>query len=103
MSTGLFAVLAYQEGDRIIVEPFVTIAEVAETFAVNERTVRNWIADGKITAYRLAGRLIRIDPQSLELLYEPVQYQGRNSTRPCTTGGRMNTRNLMPKKEAKHV
>jgi excisionase family DNA binding protein len=59
------------------VEPFLTIAQVAETFAVSARTVRNWIRDGKITAYRIAGRIIRIDPRSLDLLYEPVQYQGR--------------------------
>ena len=58
-------------------EPFLTIAQVAETFAVSARTVRNWIRDGKITAYRIAGRIIRIDPRSLDLLYEPVQYQGR--------------------------
>jgi len=63
------------------VEPFLTIAEVARSFAVTERTVRNWITEGKITAYRLAGRLIRIDPRSLDLLYEPVQYQGRKTTR----------------------
>ena len=75
------AVLAYLKGDRFIVEPFLTIAEVAASFAVTERTVRNWIADGKITAYRLAGRLIRIDPRSLDLLYEPVQYQGRQAPR----------------------
>ncbi len=62
-------------------EPFLTIAEVAAAFAVTERTVRNWIAEGKITAYRLAGRLIRIDPRSLDLLYEPVQYQGRQAPR----------------------
>ena len=75
------AVLAYPKGDRVIVEPFLTIAEVAAAFAVTERTVRNWIAEGKITAYRLAGRLIRIDPRSLDLLYEPVQYQGRQTPR----------------------
>lgn len=57
-------------------ERFLTIAEVADMFAVTQRTVRNWITEGKITAYRLGGRLIRIDPRSIDLLYEPVHFTG---------------------------
>jgi len=55
---------------------FLTIADVAERYAVTARTVRNWIAQGIILAYRPGGRLIRIDAHSLNFLNEEVQFQG---------------------------
>lgn len=42
-----------------------SLAQVAEAFGVSERTVRRWIADGDIVAYRLGRRQIRIDTESL--------------------------------------
>jgi excisionase family DNA binding protein len=55
---------------------FLTIADVAERYAVSCRTVRNWIARGIILAYRPGGRVIRIDAHSLSFLHEEVQFQG---------------------------
>jgi excisionase family DNA binding protein len=54
-----------------------TIQEVADMYAVSIRTVKNWILAGKIHAYKVGPRLIRIDAGSLEMLCEPVQFQGR--------------------------
>lgn len=57
-------------------DELISINEAANRFAVTPRTIRQWIADGKIEAYRLGGRVIRIDVHSLYSLREPVQYQG---------------------------
>jgi excisionase family DNA binding protein len=57
-------------------DDYLTVEEVANLYAVSQRTVRNWINSGKIHAKRVGGRIIRIDAQSLDFLCEPVQYQG---------------------------
>jgi excisionase family DNA binding protein len=40
-------------------EEFLTVAEVAERLRLNHQTVRNWIDDGKLPAFRI-GRRVRI-------------------------------------------
>ncbi len=57
-------------------DEYLTIQEVAALYAVSEKTVRNWISEGKLEARRIGGRIIRIESRSLEFLSEPVQYQG---------------------------
>lgn len=41
-----------------------TIAQVADMFQVDPRTVRRWIAEGKLDAFRI-GRMIRIPKTAL--------------------------------------
>lgn len=57
-------------------DQLITIKDAAERFAVTPKTVRRWIADGKIEAHRCGGRLIRIDVHSLYMMREPVQFKG---------------------------
>lgn len=57
-------------------DDYLTIQEVATLYAVSERTVRNWIAEGRLEARRIGGRLIRIESRSLDSLSEPVNYRG---------------------------
>jgi excisionase family DNA binding protein len=40
-------------------EEFLTVAEVATRLKLNDQTVRNWIDDGKLPAFRI-GRRVRI-------------------------------------------
>jgi excisionase family DNA binding protein len=40
-------------------EEFLTVAEVAERLRLNDQTVRNWIDQGKLPAFRI-GRRVRI-------------------------------------------
>jgi excisionase family DNA binding protein len=47
-------------------EPLLTIAEVAESCQVSQRTVRRWIDSGDLPAY-LLGRLRRIAPKNLRI------------------------------------
>lgn len=44
---------------------YVTLNEAADYLAVGNRTIRNMIADGRLTGYRL-GRLIRLDLDEIE-------------------------------------
>jgi excisionase family DNA binding protein len=44
----------------------VSIAAAAEHYGVSRQTVRRWIARGKITAYRVEPRLIRVDLDEIE-------------------------------------
>jgi excisionase family DNA binding protein len=44
----------------------VSIAAAADHFCVSRQTVRRWIASGKITAYRVGPRLIRVDLEEIE-------------------------------------
>lgn len=62
-------------------DDYLTIQEVAILYAVTERTVRNWIYEGKLEARRVGGRVIRIESRSLDSLSEPVQFQGYRSRR----------------------
>jgi excisionase family DNA binding protein len=44
----------------------VSIAAAADHYGVSRQTVRRWIASGKITAYRVEPRLIRVDLEEIE-------------------------------------
>jgi excisionase family DNA binding protein len=45
---------------------WITIRAVCEEHGLGERTVRRYIAEGKLTAYRVGGRLIRLDAEEVE-------------------------------------
>ena len=48
---------------RLVLSP----AEAAEAFGVGERTMRRWIADGTVPAFRV-GRVVRVRLEDLERL-----------------------------------
>lgn len=59
---------------------YLTISEVAEIYAVSEKTVRRWISSSQIIAYKVGGgRTIRIDSSSLGGILEPVNYRGHTA------------------------
>lgn len=43
----------------------LTIGQVAERLNVSTRTVRAWIASGRLDVFRLGARCVRIDEQAL--------------------------------------
>jgi excisionase family DNA binding protein len=57
---------------------YYSVEEVAELFGVSRRTVRNWINEGKLEAYVVGGRLIRVLPSSLDALAVPIHRRSRN-------------------------
>jgi excisionase family DNA binding protein len=48
------------------VSKMVSIAAAADHYGVSRQTVRRWIASGRITAYRVGPRLIRVDLDEIE-------------------------------------
>lgn len=53
------------------IEKHYSPAEVAERLSVDERTIRRWIADGKLASFKVGGHLIRIPESSVhDLLVE---------------------------------
>lgn len=51
---------------------YVTIGSAAEYLSVTDRTIRNYIARGDLTGYRVGSRAIRIDLRELEGLLTPI-------------------------------
>ncbi|GLE52325.1 excisionase family DNA-binding protein [Mycobacterium montefiorense] len=50
---------------------YAKIAEAADYLQVTDRTIRQMIADGRLTGYRSGGRLVRIDLNELDAAMKP--------------------------------
>jgi excisionase family DNA binding protein len=55
-------------------ERFLSLEDVAERLQVSDRTVRRWVKDGKLAAYK-PGREWRIRPSDLEEFLESRKVQ----------------------------
>ena len=49
----------------------MTLAQAAEFTQLSERTLRRYIAEGTLVAYR-AGRAIRLRPEDVDALFTPT-------------------------------
>lgn len=56
---------------------FETIAEAAARTRVCTKTLRRWIAAGRLTAYRYGPHLIRLDPAEVDALLRPIPTAGK--------------------------
>jgi excisionase family DNA binding protein len=59
-------------------ESFLTVAEVADWFKVNQQTVRNWIDQGRMPAVRV-GRRVRIRRSDFDRILEGGSSGGSSS------------------------
>ena len=50
---------------------YVKLAEAAEYLQVTDRTIRQMIADGRLTGYRSGSRLIRVDLNEIDRVMRP--------------------------------
>ena len=50
----------------------LTVAEAADYHGCSEKTIRRAITDGRLRAYRVGPRMIRIDPRDLDRLARPI-------------------------------
>jgi excisionase family DNA binding protein len=50
----------------------LSVAEAADYHRCSEKTIRRAIADGRLRAYRVGSRMIRIDPRDLDRLARPI-------------------------------
>lgn len=60
-------------------DSFLTVAEVAELLKLNQQTVRNWIDQGSMPAFRI-GRRVRIKQSDLDRVLA-MGYQGAPALR----------------------
>jgi excisionase family DNA binding protein len=52
--------------------PQPTIKQTAVYFGVDVKTIRRWIAQGRLAAHRVGPRLIRVDRASILKLASPI-------------------------------
>lgn len=50
---------------------YVTVTDAAEYLGVHARTIRQMIADGRLTGYRSGQRLIRVDLVQIDAAMKP--------------------------------
>jgi excisionase family DNA binding protein len=52
----------------------LTVQQVADLYGMSTRTIRRYIADGRLTAHRVGPKLIRLDATQVEneLFRQPV-------------------------------
>jgi len=50
----------------------LTTQQAADHLGASTRTVRRYIAEGRLTGYRLGPRLVRVDHDELEALLRPI-------------------------------
>lgn len=51
---------------------YESLNEAAERVGVSTRTLRRWIAAGRLTGYRVGPQLIRLDPAEVDALLRPI-------------------------------
>lgn len=51
---------------------YVSVQQAADDLGVCSKTIRRWIAEGRLTARRAGPRLIRIDRADLARMMDPV-------------------------------
>lgn len=50
---------------------YVKLTEAAEYLQVTDRTIRQMIADGRLTGYRSGNRLVRVDLNEVDAAMQP--------------------------------
>lgn len=54
------------------VEQYLTLQQAADVLVVHPKTIRRAISSGRLPAYRLNGRVIRLKSSDVEALLTPV-------------------------------
>lgn len=55
---------------------YESLAQAAHRTHVSTRTLRRWIAQGRLEAYRAGPRLLRVDPAAVDAVMMPVVRRG---------------------------
>ena len=64
---------------------FYSVAQAAAILGVGHSTVWRWIASGKLPAYRVGPKNIRIKKRDLDNVIQPARPNGRATRRPVDT------------------
>lgn len=60
-----------QSEDAALQRRWATMQQTADYMSVTVRTVREWIAQNRITGYRINARVIRVDLNEVDAAFEP--------------------------------
>lgn len=60
----------------------LTLTEAADAIGVHRRTLERYIKAGRLTAYRVGPRLVRVDPDEVEALLVPIPVPVRRRVTP---------------------
>lgn len=55
---------------------YLTLSDAAEWLSLDEKTLRRWISQGRLTAYRVGPKLIRLDADEIENMIRVVPTAG---------------------------
>jgi excisionase family DNA binding protein len=58
-------------GRKTFTRRWATMREAADYLGVTDRTIRQMVADGRISAYRNGARLVRVDLNELDAAMQP--------------------------------
>ena len=61
---------------KTVSPPDMSIGQTAEYLGINERTVRNAIADGRLTAYQLGPRVVRLRRSEVDAALRSTRSNG---------------------------
>lgn len=54
----------------------ISISAAAAELGVCDRTIRRYLASGRLKGYRVGGRMIRVDAAQLDMALSPIGIQG---------------------------
>jgi excisionase family DNA binding protein len=54
----------------------ISIEQAAEILGCTDRSIRRWIAEGRLPAYRLVNKLVRLDADDVYGLLRPIPTAG---------------------------
>ncbi len=63
-------------GGRKAPARLTTIKATAERYGTTQHTIRCWIADGILTAYRIGPRMVRLDADEVDAMIRPIPTAG---------------------------
>ena len=61
-----------QKDRRSMPERTMPFEDAARTCGVSVDTLRRWISDGKIRAYRVGPRRIRVETDDIDAMFKPI-------------------------------
>jgi excisionase family DNA binding protein len=57
----------------------VSLTDAAKLLGVHTRTLRRYIAEGRIQGYRIGPRLVKVDTRDLDSLMRPIPTAGQSA------------------------
>lgn len=61
-----------REEQQLLADRTMTLEEAANRYGITATSVRRWISNGRVRAYRFGPRLIRVEVSDLEAMFTPI-------------------------------